>query len=393
MQTKNKVDTAKVQLLLTNPFFGAIVMRHPITVTKDAKLTRTACVDKNGEIFVNEDFMNKLSLPELKFLIAHEAMHVVYAHLHRLGERDPEVWNIAADYSVNDLLVSEEVGEMPNGGVYLPGASEKTTEELYEDLMRKQKKSKQSSGSSGDDNDEDEGGSAMGMAPLIKDIDPKMAKGLSPADAKAQEMAGKLEISQAMQSARIAGHLSSGLSAKLAKILDSKLPWYEILERYMMGKAERHESWSRPNKRYAGRFYLPRRERLPGMGELVVAIDVSGSISDIEVASFIGHLNRIIEQCRPSRTHVLFVTEEVKKATTYELCDYPLPTERNRWYGGTDMREVFRWQEENAPDAELAVVFTDGYTLFDDEESVETVWVYTKEATRHDAPFGETIRL
>lgn len=399
-----KLDAARVQLLLAHPFFACIAMKHPMRVVNES-WCKTACVDAKGCITFNEKFLDTLTIAEVQFLIAHEAMHVVYAHLARMGNRDPKLWNIAADASINDLLTSECVGQMPKGGVWLEGASKKTTEQLYSDLLQNASANQQKSsmgnpdgngnqdgngnGDNGDDGEDGQGAPSL----TIQDLNPELAKGLSQEDADAQQIQGKLDIAQAMQSARMAGRLSSNLSSKLGEILESKVPWYELLEKHMTAKSEIRHSWTRPNKRFAGRYYLPRRDRLPGMGEIIVSIDVSCSISSKEVSEFIGHLNRIIDQCRPERVHVLYVTTEVEHVETFERSEYPIRFEQtNRWWGGTDMMEGFRWQEIHAPEADMIITFTDGYTPYGNAD-IDAVWCITKDGTSEDAPFGETIHL
>lgn len=397
------VDHARVDILCEHPFFASILMKHEIQITEGAQSKcPTACVDKKGTLWIDKDFVNRLSPAEVRFLLAHEVMHVVYAHLPRMLGRDPEVWNTACDAVINAMLKQERIGSFIDGGVDMPEALDKTADEVYEMLMSQKKKDQQKKSQS--DSDEGGGGSnssgngddgeGSGPQGIGQDLLEKETEGLSSANVAEAQNQGKVEIAQAAQACRIAGMLSGTLAKRIQKLLETKTPWHQILEQYMCGHAEMHHSWSRPNKRYAGRFYLPRRERLPSMGEVVVQIDTSGSITDEMINGFMGEVSRIIELCRPSKVHLLYTTTDVEWERTFER-DEELEWPVNAYCGGTDMREGVRWAEENAPDAELIITFTDGYTPYPnaDDTEIPMIWVITPDGFEGDAPFGETIRV
>ena len=87
MKPNDKLKSAMIALMLRCPFFGSIAMKRPLALDENAV---TACVTMDGTIKVNPAFVETLDREQLMFLIAHEAMHVVYAHLPRLMGRDPK---------------------------------------------------------------------------------------------------------------------------------------------------------------------------------------------------------------------------------------------------------------------------------------------------------------
>lgn len=379
---EQKVRKAKIQLLMRWPFFGMIALKKSFKIEPpESAICPTACATATGEIRFNAAFVEQLDIYELVFLVAHEVMHVVYAHLARMGNRDPELWNIAADASINDLLKKESVGTPIKGGVFIEGACEKSTEQIYNDLMNKMKSKSKSGGSSNSGQGKDK--QTGGVPELtIKDLPPEEANKSSSTEISVKNAVaeGKLDIAQALQAAKMMGKAGAALQKMMESILQKKVPWHEVLERLMTSKSSTHHSWNRPNKRYGGRFYLPRREPLPSMGDVVVAIDESGSIDTQDVAEFFGQVNRIIELARPSSVTVLRVTDEVCDAKTYKPEDYPITPGGQRYFGGTDMREGQRWLEANMPEAELFICFTDGYTPYDNEAPLDydVVWVLTE---------------
>ena len=411
---KEKLDYAKVQLLLKHPFFGALLLRREMDVfTSPSPWGESACVDLAGRIHVNTQFVEKHTGPELVFALAHELMHVIYAHLARIKGREPLLWNIACDAVINDLLIEEGVGTFPEGGVRIEGAKNKSAEEIYDSLLKlgmRQDKACQFrilvSGSAASMSGQAAGQGLSGQGlngqaaeqgddkrdaswdSRYQDLLPELAANATPAQLADSMMEARIALASALQAAKSIGR-GSALCARLEKIIASTVPWYQRLELFMYAKAGIHHSWNRPNKRFAGRFYLPRREPLPSMGEVVLAIDSSGSISDQELAEFKGHVLRIFSECRPRKVHLLFICDQVVFAQTFEQNE-PIIFPKQGWCGGTDMRCAQEWALAHAPDADVVLILTDGYTPFPEKEEIPNVWVMT---TKQEAPTGVSIHL
>ena len=372
-----KIEKARVRLLLSHPFFGSLVMKKPIEETTRVP---TAAAGAHGEILVNPMFVENLSVGNVVFLLAHEAMHIALAHLHRMGDKDVQLWNTACDAVINDLLKEERVGEFIHGGVDMPGASQKTSEKIYEELKQKRDEQQQDGDSENEGGNQGQGGQDQSQGTLpIEDLLPDEASKITSSLEEAVAE-GKTDIASAMQATKMAGRdsgMSSALRRFVADYIESKVDWWEILERLMTSKSERHLSWEHPNKRFVGRHYLPRRERLPSMGEIVVGIDTSGSISDKEMAEFLGHLNGIIDQCNPTKVHVMYCHSRVYKIDEVDREDYPISCASNIEDGGTDMCEIVYEIDRLGIDPEMCIILTDGYTPVPDESPCELVWVVT----------------
>ena len=100
----------------------------------------TACTD-GTHILINKEFFSKLSKDERVFLLAHETMHVALMHTVRLGDRDPDLWNIAGDYVINaELKKSSDLGKMPADGLLDQKYAGMTTEQVYDVLMKQKRK-------------------------------------------------------------------------------------------------------------------------------------------------------------------------------------------------------------------------------------------------------------
>lgn len=99
---RRKISKAAVGLLLRHPFFGSLLYRHDVLISESVE---TAAVTLDRTILLNPEFVKKCSAPQLEFLLAHEVMHVVFAHIARRGDRDPVIYNIACDAVINETLI------------------------------------------------------------------------------------------------------------------------------------------------------------------------------------------------------------------------------------------------------------------------------------------------
>ena len=93
------------------------------------------------EIYVNPSA--GLTEEEWRFVLAHEYLHAALCHEARLGKRDPELWNVACDYVINQWLRDMEVGSMPEGLLFDPELQGLSAESVYDRLavnLRKYKR-------------------------------------------------------------------------------------------------------------------------------------------------------------------------------------------------------------------------------------------------------------
>src|SRR5436190_10516595 len=153
---------ARLRVILTSPFFGSLLMRLPLTPDASVPTFRT-----NGRVIqYNPDYAAQLSDPELRGVLVHEVCHCAQGHLWRMGQRDLNTWNRAADYSVNGLLakyadeqrqLAEAANgragftppwEVPSGFLLDPALSELSTEEIYHRLSKSSPPSPEKGGSS-----------------------------------------------------------------------------------------------------------------------------------------------------------------------------------------------------------------------------------------------------
>ncbi len=102
-----RLQQARLTLLLDFPFFGQLALRLLPVLDHSVESAQT----DGREIRFNPDFCAKLTDPQLAWLYAHEVAHPALGHLWRIGSRDVDKVNRAADYVVNEMLDAVITGQ------------------------------------------------------------------------------------------------------------------------------------------------------------------------------------------------------------------------------------------------------------------------------------------
>ncbi len=124
------------------------------------------------------------------------------------------------------------------------------------------------------------------------------------------------------------------------------------------------------------------------MGEIVVAIDTSGSISQEMLNTFGGEIKAIVQSSRPTKTHVIYCDSEVNHVDEFGPND-DLHFDMHGG-GGTAFAPPFAYVAEKSIKPVCLVYLTDGYGSFPAAPEYPTMWVCTTDVV---APFGETVPI
>lgn len=104
-------------------------------VIEDIKICRTLDISiaavsvEHKEIYVNP--LANLNENGMKFVIAHEILHVALNHASRRQGRDRLLWNLACDFVINDWLIQMNIGVPPEGIYFDKDLSGKSADEIY----------------------------------------------------------------------------------------------------------------------------------------------------------------------------------------------------------------------------------------------------------------------
>ena len=267
----------------------------------------------------------------------HEFWHPARLHFLRRGERDPELWNIACDYRINNDMRADGY-HIPNTWCVNPDIDRNgilAEEEIYDLLVQKALQIPAQSGMSGD------------MRP-----DP------NPSPHKQTQMISA--VVRAVQAAKMAGQAGS-LPGQLKEILDSFLepvvPWRNVLAQWATDLLDSAEwTWKRPNRRFQS-IYLPSLELEEGrLKHLMYAWDVSGSVTKQNAIRFNSEVKYIQEVLQPDRLTLIQFDTKIQDIRVFEQGE-PFDGIEIVGRGGTSLRCIHDWIETNKPTA--AIIFSD----------------------------------
>jgi len=369
---REKLTTARIGLLLKAPFFGQLATR--MTLTNADEWCGTAATD-GRKFYYNSEFVNKMPLKQLEFLVGHEILHAVYDHMGRRNDRLPRLSNIAADYCVNQDLVDQRIGEKISVVPILYDTKFKgqSYEEVYDYLYENADKINMDQLESMllDDHLEEDGeGEGEGQ-------DGKGRPKLSKEEAQAIRDEIKGAVIAAAQAAG-AGNLPAGVKRLLKDITAPVIGWKELLQQQITAVIKNDYTWARPSRRsWHMDAILPGLK--PGdMIDICIAMDQSGSISEEDSRVFLGEIKGIMEAFDEYKITLWCFDTEIYNMQTYtsdnidDIMNYePMGG------GGTDFMANWEFMKANNIEPKKFIMFTDGMPFgeWGEEEYCETVWI------------------
>lgn len=380
MTPEQKLTKAKSLLIMSEPFFGSLVLRLPLEED-----TKTKTMVTNGKsIRYNPKVINDASVQEVQGMLAHTVMHPALLHHTRRNGRDADKWNKACDYVVDSIL--------NKSGFYLPNTqyinhnyADMSAEGIYEILPDEPK-----GDNSGNSNSDGNGSGNNDGNGDVEDSPESQDSGGSTSQAAAEESEWKQNMAQAVHAAKQAGKLPAHLQRMFEELIESKIPWRETLKRFMTEKSPDDFSWRRGNRRFlANGLYLPSRISDDALGEMVVVIDTSGSIGQKELDLFGGEITAIHSEVKPSKLHVIYCDSNINNIDTFGPEDELTFTLYGG--GGTDFRPPFDWVRENSIAPKAMAYLTDGYGPFPEEQDFPVMWCINNEDVV--PPFGEHLLI
>ena len=392
-QARERLITARIGLLLRHSFFGNLATR--LKLINADEWCGTAATD-GQKFYYNSRFIMLLKPKEVEFLVGHEVLHVVYDHMGRIGNRDPQLWNIADDYAVNADLKRHKVGQFITTVpcLYEQKYDGKPAEEIYDDLMKNANKinigdlidqmiDDHMEGEDGEDGEGDEDN---------KDGN-KPGKGKRPQLSQEEKDRIRQEVKQAIISAAQsaeAGQLPKGVERLIQQATNPIMPWRELLQVNLTSSIRNDYSWARPSRRSWHMDAI-----MPGMNpgeeiDVTIAVDMSGSISNRQAQQFLGEIAGMMESFAGYKVHVFCFDTATYNPADFTSENMDLIEEYEPMGGGgTDFDCIFGYLKENAIDPKRLIVFTDGYPCgsWGDKDYCDTTWIIHGDKDPHP-PFG-----
>ena len=374
----NLISAVILRLRMRSPFFGTLGMFARFV---PSQTILTAATD-GRDIFLNPEFLRSLPHQQQDGVILHEILHAALLHPLRLKERQPELWNIAADIVVNGMIMQQSGVELPPDGLRDEGLEQLSVEEVYELLQPI-------------------GANRFQLADLDllatqQEQDSILTARTGDLLSQNRSAAVAAYWRNALQQATViarstgSGKLPMGIDRELNEIVNPQLDWRAYLWRYLVQTPTDFQGFDR---RLIGRgLYL---EALQGESvQVYVAVDTSGSVGDRYLQLFIGEVQGILAAYPHLECNLYYIDRDISGA--YLLTSTStVPTPQGG--GGTSFVPFFDRVAEiwDGHTRAVCIYLTDGYGEFPlSIPMLPTLWVVTPGGLDLALfPFGEAVRL
>lgn len=366
---ERQVTVAMMHIRADHPFFGTLGLFATIQISDKFP---TAATD-GRDIWLNPGFIGKLERPTLSGLLAHELLHAALQHGIRRQERDPLLWNIAADIVVNGTILKDTHYRLPTGAIVDERLAHLSVEEVYEQLQQ-----------------------SSDRPPKLTLVDLMPSSSTDPNKDSRQRDLGSYwhsALSQAMAVARKVGcgfgHQGLNDHRDINEFVDPTLNWRELLWQYVVSMPTDYSGFDR---RFVGQgLYLD-----DVVGETVkvaVAIDTSGSVGIDELTIFYSEIQNILDTYPQLDGLLYFADTDLYGPYEFTMAgDFPAP----RGGGGTSFVKFFRTMEKH-PDQHrrVCLYLTDGFGEYPKKNpDLDVIWIISPGGIdSSQVPFGRVVRM
>jgi predicted metal-dependent peptidase len=357
---------------------AGVLMLGEKTIDEDVP---TACTNGRDEKY-GRAFVDELTDAELRGLVLHENYHKLYSHLttwRHLYDIDPQLSNVACDYVINLKIMDDNkdgFATLPEGGLIDEKYRDMDTAQVFNILRKEQ--DEQPTGEDGDNDSQDnesEGdgeqvrsnttgsqNTAVGQGTGFDEHDWEGAQELSTEEQR--ELAR--DIDEAIrQGALAAGKMGGTGSRDLDALLQPQVDWREVLREFVQTTCagSDYSTYARPNRRLMSQGIVMPSGISEQVGELVIAIDTSGSIGQLELTAFLSEVKGVCDTVKPDKVRLLYWGCSVVGDESYDMHELEQLTTSTKPKdgGGTDVRCVTQYMAEEGIKPQATIVLTDGY--------------------------------
>lgn len=372
----NKLVAARTKLILDKPFLGALVLRLPLRAA-NPQWCHTAATDARA-FYYNPEYIDKLNLDQVQFVLAHEALHCALSHFSRRQHRHKYRWDIACDHAINPLLLKD--GLKPPPGVWInegfvgmtaeeiyPYIQENSSEEpmdqhIYDGESQGQQKQRQAETQSDNNGqqptqEEELQGQGAESETLPENSGASQPPPLTDTEQQELSVQWRQRLAGAAQQALQAGKLGGALARMVDHLLQPQLPWRMLLARYLTFNARDDYTYQRPSRREGSAIFPSIRG---AQVEMVIALDISGSVSDEEIGHCLAEINALKGQLRARITLLACDAELTADGPwIYEAWETFSAPRQFTGGGGTQFSPVFEYVTRQGLQPDLLVYFTD----------------------------------
>lgn len=400
---------ARCKLLTLNPWYGTMASMFRWKPVESVPTIGVRVVDGGYvDCAYNPEFCDKLSVEEMMGVVQHEIEHIVRLHCVRTGSRDPRLWNIATDMTINGKESRPNIPNLPNNeeikGIYFPekwpdgnsGSVGLTSEEIFDRLTKTRIRYKGAAKGMGKGQQPPPGmkreGDDLIDGPADATEEITVNGGFDDHDVWAGSTVGEDEARQVVkdmirQTGLKAGNAPGHLTDAIKSLEDPVVNWkYEL--RQFMGRAigGRRSTWARQNRRRQT-FGIKGKSNHASV-KLTIGVDTSGSVSDKLLQQFFSELEMMSQKFKI--TLVQF-DHGYQCHDTYHRGDWRNLKVKGR--GGTSFIKFFEAIEEKKLVGKVNLVLTDGEASHGKERPYPVMWVIMPHGKKEHVtpPWGKAI--
>jgi predicted metal-dependent peptidase len=385
--------------MVTVPFPHLAGLAAATRVALDERLP-TMGVFASGRLVANPAFVRRLKDGELVFVLAHELLHLALRTHDRARGADRVEFNYAHDYIINDILRAELGQPIPAGGLDMPGARNRSAEEIVLEMRRNRQAQTKTRVWEGEATT---ARSAAGAGEEAGDVldgareAELFPDGAGEQAANAERMkalaAKALSLARAMGLAKGLRGTDAGATSQTVAALRGvyRTPWELALQRWLESVAPGERTFTRPSRRGAERtdVVLPGRRREGWI--LNVVLDTSGSMSD-EIPRALGAIGEFCDAVGVDQVRLVQCDAAV---TADELVPPEALAERQvTGYGGSDLSPALQHLADDQH-VRAVVVVTDGDIAYPPEPMpYDVLWVLpARGSAAFGPPYGRVITM
>lgn len=379
------------------PFFAHLLMSElKMVATTDVPIAAT----DGRNILINPLPFFEYTLPEQAFILCHEVLHCVFndpilmwtwfkEKAVRVGPTDwpfiSDLMNIAMDFVINAILVEGKVGTMPTGCCLDAKYSAKGHDavvNVYEKLLKDSV-----------------------VVTIYNRFDevlqPGAAEGKEPDPAELKEAQSNMAsaVASAALAADMQGKLPAALKRLIDQVLNPKVRWQDHI-RATLNRVSGSEGldWSQGDRRMLTRNVVGHERiffaRQSGFscGQIIVGVDTSGSIDNVQITAFFREMYGIFEDMNPRELIIIDCDAKVYSVRVVEEMSEldDVRCQGVEGGGGTAFWPVFKRITEEGFEPDVLVYLTDLEGSFPEvPPSYPVIWGVI--GKQRKAPFGEIV--
>ena len=394
---KLRMRISRIRTALTTwvPFFGHLLLKLEIRMAEPQMGIATAGVTRDRKLYVNVDFVEKLSDAELAGVLTHEVMHPAFLCWERQGSRVAmavsqsgarvSLWNMAHDYAINGIIDEMTSGvssiKLPEGGLINRSKYDgMSAEEIYDDLLQQ--------ASNGGKGGKGNGGTVMlpktpwGMDDMRNDLGDKPGENGDSSGSRSETENRELdnywkvavcEAAQIHEQEKGRGTLPGAIKKLVDSIVDPKINWVDALSRWVGENGRRADfTYRRPARRAEALGEILPSIQKHGVDDIVVLWDTSGSMSGREIDIL---------------SEVIGICQDLTLSLRVICCDTQVHSDQSEVEdvndidvaggGGSDFNPAFQRLHEEGYSG-VVVTFSDGAIAVPEEKPPlirEVLWV------------------